>query len=202
MSEQTKQIGQAAWDAVHNYGAFRRDFPNDDYLEAVGAAVLSAVEQAHTSIPAEKPILTPEDINALPVGAVVMTETNPATFGVYEQRVWQKFGGVPEWQFGFPRHEWQSTDGGFERVGQPDYLRGRFGFNRHVTLLWVPVNENETTDREIRADEDGFAPGECDGSGTCSAPIHIHGCYRPHRSDECDSPNEYGHTDRENGSKG
>lgn len=94
---------------------------------------------------AERSGLTPEQINALPVGAVVMTETDPATFGVYEQRVWQKFGGVPEWQFGFPRHEWQSTDGGFEQVGQSDRHRGQFGFNRRVTLLWMPVNENGET---------------------------------------------------------
>lgn len=58
--------------------------------------------------------------------------------------------------------------------------------------LWSP-------DRDIRADEGEFAPGECDGSGTCSAPVHVHGCYRPHRSDECDSPDEYGHTEREDG---
>lgn len=48
--------------------------------------------------------------------------------------------------------------------------------------------------------EGEFAPGECDGSGTCSAPIHVHGCYTPHRSDQCDSPDEYGHID--SGSEG
>lgn len=41
--------------------------------------------------------------------------------------------------------------------------------------------------------EDEFAPGECDGSSACVAPIHVHGCYRPHRADQCDSPDEYGH---------
>lgn len=46
-----------------------------------------------------------------------------------------------------------------------------------------------------------FAPGECDGSGECSAPIHVHGCYTPHRSDQCDSPNEYGHIDSESEGK-
>lgn len=46
---------------------------------------------------------------------------------------------------------------------------------------------------ETSAEEDEFAPGECDGSGTCSAPRHIHGCYRPHRADECDAAEEYGH---------
>lgn len=44
---------------------------------------------------------------------------------------------------------------------------------------------------EVALDE--FAPGECDGSGTCPAPVHVHGCYRPHRADQCDSPDEYGH---------
>lgn len=44
---------------------------------------------------------------------------------------------------------------------------------------------------EVTLDE--FAPGECDGSGTCPAPVHVHGCYRPHRADQCDSPDEYGH---------
>lgn len=85
--------------------------------------------------------LTPEEINALPVGSVVMTETDVVRFGAYEQRVWQKLGGQPDWQFGVPRHEWQSTDGGFERVGELARLRGRFGFNRRVTLLWVPVKQ-------------------------------------------------------------
>ena len=59
------------------------------------------------------------------------------------------------------------------------------------------LGQTPMPDREDRPDEDEFAPGECDGSGTCSAPIHVHGCYTPHRSDECDSPDEYGHTDRE-----
>ncbi|MDR6868477.1 hypothetical protein J2Y69_003093 [Microbacterium resistens] len=56
-------------------------------------------------------------------------------------------------------------------------------------------------DRPNRSEDDEFAPGECDGSSTCSAPIHVHGCYAPHRSDQCDSPDEYGHTDRPNGSE-
>lgn len=64
----------------------------------------------------------------------------------------------------------------------------------YVTFDYAP-------DREIRSQEDEFAPGQCDGSATCAAPIHVHGCFRPHRSDECDSPDEYGHTDRENGSE-
>ena len=35
--------------------------------------------------------------------------------------------------------------------------------------------------------------GECDGSGKCPAEMHVHGCYMPHRADQCDSPDEYGH---------
>lgn len=58
---------------------------------------------------------------------------------------------------------------------------------------WEPVTNTEG--------ESEFAPGECDGSGTCSAPVHIHGCYMPHRSDQCDSPDEYGHTDTTNETK-
>lgn len=38
-----------------------------------------------------------------------------------------------------------------------------------------------------------FAPGECTGASDCDAPIHVHGCYRPHRADQCDAPDEYGH---------
>ena len=45
--------------------------------------------------------------------------------------------------------------------------------------------------------EDVFAPGECDGSGTCSAQRHIHGCYTVHRADQCDAPDEYGHLSSE-----
>lgn len=41
--------------------------------------------------------------------------------------------------------------------------------------------------------EDEFAPGECTGAGDCDAPIHVHGCYRPHPADQCDAPDEYGH---------
>lgn len=46
---------------------------------------------------------------------------------------------------------------------------------------------------EPSADRGEFAPGECDGSGTCSAQRHIHGCYTVHRADQCDAPEEYGH---------
>lgn len=34
---------------------------------------------------------------------------------------------------------------------------------------------------------------ECDGSGQCRAFVHVHGCYTPHRADECDAPGEFGH---------
>lgn len=43
------------------------------------------------------------------------------------------------------------------------------------------------------ADGGPFAPDECTGAYDCDAPIHVHGCYRPHRADQCDSPEEYGH---------
>ncbi|MCT1395652.1 hypothetical protein M4D51_07920 [Microbacterium sp. p3-SID338] len=46
---------------------------------------------------------------------------------------------------------------------------------------------------EPSAEGDEFAQDECDGSGTCPARRHIHGCYTRHRADECDSPDEYGH---------
>lgn len=114
--------------------------------------VLGVVRDAEVraGVVAEEPearSLTPDEINALPIGSVVMTETIIESFGAYEQRVWQKFGGGPDWQFGMPRHEWQSTDGGFERVDNADRHRGQFGFNRRVTLLWVPVKqEGETGD--------------------------------------------------------
>lgn len=42
-----------------------------------------------------------------------------------------------------------------------------------------------------------FAPGECTGAHDCDAPMHIHGCYRPHRADQCDAPEEFGHIARE-----
>ncbi|GAB6857327.1 hypothetical protein [Microbacterium xylanilyticum] len=76
----------------------------------------------------------------------------------------------------------------------------------HHTLMSLAREQNRRCssklmpNRTIRSDDDEFAPGECDGSGTCSAPIHVHGCYTPHRSDQCDSPDEYGHTDRTIGS--
>ena len=43
-SDRARRVGQVAWDAVHNHGEYRRHTPNDDYLEAVGVAVLGAIE--------------------------------------------------------------------------------------------------------------------------------------------------------------
>lgn len=77
-------------------------------------------------------------LDELPTGSVVMTETFP-DFGAYEQRVWQKFGGEPSWQYpDFRHHEWQSTDGGFERVGTEPRCRGTFTMGRKVTVLYRP----------------------------------------------------------------
>lgn len=46
-------------------------------------------------------------------------------------------------------------------------------------------------DAKPSAGEDEFTPGECDGSGKCPAEMHVHGCYMPHRADQCDSPDEH-----------
>lgn len=48
MNEPTEQerqmmIGVAAWHAVHDHGAFRRDFPDDDYFRDVGETVLREI---------------------------------------------------------------------------------------------------------------------------------------------------------------
>lgn len=87
--------------------------------------------------PRSEPVrMTKDELDALPIGSVVMTITDPDTFGVYEQRVWQKFGGSRDWQFGNRRHEWQSTDGGFVRVGE-QHGTG-FASTRSVVVLYVP----------------------------------------------------------------
>lgn len=82
----------------------------------------------------------PPSLDSLPIGSVVMTETL-RSFGALEQRVWQKFGGAPDWQFGIPRHDWQSTDGGFVRVGDP---AAGLAFNRRFTVLYVPAGTAES----------------------------------------------------------
>ncbi|WP_136057265.1 hypothetical protein [Microbacterium sp. K24] len=46
VDEELKRIGDVAWEAVHNHGAFRRDFRDDAYLVEVGAAVLAAVRDS------------------------------------------------------------------------------------------------------------------------------------------------------------
>lgn len=80
--------------------------------------------------------MTAAELNALPIGSVIMTVTEPASFGFYEQRVWQKFGGSREWQFGVERHDWQSTDGGIIRVGNaPDF------YNRKIVVLFEATPE-------------------------------------------------------------
>jgi len=100
------------------------------------AAALTKPER----LPSIDPFLEPAEVAALPVGSVVMTETDAEVFGVYEQRVWQKFGGVPEWQFQHPRHDWQSTDGGFVRVGDSErHGAPVFAMSRRVRLLYAPV---------------------------------------------------------------
>lgn len=42
-AEQTALLGQRAWEAVHDHGAFRRDFPDDDYYLTVGRQVTEAL---------------------------------------------------------------------------------------------------------------------------------------------------------------
>lgn len=79
--------------------------------------------------------LTAEQVLALPIGSVVMATTR-RSFGVYEQRVWMRYGGEPGWQFGNHRHEWQSTDGGFQRVEDAQHPPV-FTWNRAVTLLHI-----------------------------------------------------------------
>lgn len=37
-----QQLGRAAWGAVHDHGAFRRDFPDEEYFEEVGREVVQA----------------------------------------------------------------------------------------------------------------------------------------------------------------
>lgn len=37
--EMRGRIGRLAWEAVHDHGAFRRDFPDEEYYEAVAAAL-------------------------------------------------------------------------------------------------------------------------------------------------------------------
>ncbi len=96
--------------------------------------------------------MTKAEIDALPVGSVVMTETDPETFGVYEQRVWMRHGGHGDWQFPqYKRHDWQATDGGFQRMGE-QYGSG-FACNRIVTVLYRP-DQQPRTEAAVRAGGD------------------------------------------------
>ena len=79
-------------------------------------------------------ITTAAELDSLPIGSVVMTETHRGFGGGYEQRVWMRHGGQ-----GSPLiHDWQSTDGGFQRVGEPEHARGMWAVNRNVTVLYRP----------------------------------------------------------------
>lgn len=49
-----------------------------------------------------------------------------------------------------------------------------------------------------RAQEDEFAPGECQGHGACDAPLHVHGCFAD--DGDCDSPGEHETTRKRSGS--
>jgi len=64
---------------------------------------------------------------------------------------------------------------------------------RHGFLVGLATGFRRSAVPEPSAGEDEFTPGECDGSGKCPAEMHVHGCYMPHRADQCDSPDEYGH---------
>lgn len=96
----------------------------------------------------EPRIMSREELNALPIGSVIMTFTDPERFGLYEQRVWEKFGGAREWQFGNPKHEWQCTDGGFVRVGNDPMFD-----NRKILVVFEATSEIEA---DILAAHDNF----------------------------------------------
>ena len=100
-----------------------------DNIDAYTAHVAELTERAVREEIARDAEITPDELDALPVGSVVMSIMQDP----HEQRVWQRFGGEPDWQFGMPRHDWQSTDGGFVRVGNSADLIG--GGPRTLTLL-------------------------------------------------------------------
>jgi hypothetical protein len=35
---------------------------------------------------------------------------------------------------------------------------------------------------------------DCNGTDACPAAMHVHGCFTPHRAEQCDVPGEHGHT--------
>ncbi len=75
-------------------------------------------------------VVTPDD---LPVGSVVMTETLDG-FGSLERRVWMRHGGGDSGLL----HDWQSTDGGFQRMGAAPHARDLWALNRRVIVLYRP----------------------------------------------------------------
>jgi hypothetical protein len=87
-------------------------------------------------VSAPETVITVEELDALPVGSVIMTTYDRGRS--IERRVWQKFGQEPEWQFGMPRWEWQSTDGGFQRERAHSSIIGPAGFAR---VLFRPTRE-------------------------------------------------------------
>lgn len=80
------------------------------------------------------PYLSPAQVHALPVGSVIMTETDPEVFGVYEQRVYHRLGGESGWQYMTSRYERPLREGGLQQIEE---LRGFCGGQR-VRLLYTP----------------------------------------------------------------
>lgn len=77
----------------------------------------------------------------------------------------------------------------------PDFADPSWEFmrDRDRAIADVVLGFRRSEVPEPSAEGDEFSQDECDGSGTCPARRHIHGCYTRHRADECDSPEEYGH---------
>jgi hypothetical protein len=89
---------------------------------------------------------------------------------------------------------WNSIDGPrFHFTNDP--VKGAAGLLFRLEEVEVPRD----TEPSVSGSE--FAPGECDGSSACTATKHVHGCYTPHRSTECDAPNDFGHIPEPGGSR-
>lgn len=145
MSQQVTQLGRAAWAAVHEHGAFRRDFPDEEYYEAVGTAVLAVFEKAHASTD-EREALDPLEgflnIDGLcavryGVGGVVAEE--PEGEHVFIERYGMhhaKFGGLggDVTSLTITREAWKS-------LGEPDVLA--------VSVSPVEQGNDQTTNHEI-----------------------------------------------------
>lgn len=137
---------------LHELDAFYGDDEIDDVMDNADGGhesaalllsdirVLAAMREPEHSEP--EVITSAAELAALPPGSVVMTEVFIERKGVTERRVWQKFAGEPDWQFGHPRHEWQATDGGFERVGEA--YAGTWLINRRATVLYRPERVTDT----------------------------------------------------------